>query len=316
MGVAQEPQQPNKAARGPARKVIMLASLLLVLVAGVWLSYRYWISLRSLGDESTNIVFIGVDTPLWEQAEDGESTTGYASAFGQYGYKADAVFVGTIHPLRKSSHLLALPADLLVTLPDGSEGKLNAVFAAGGVPAVERVVEELLGIPVHYYVLIDYTGFTELVDAIGGVDVDVATPIRYYDKGKLVFELEEGVQRLLGSEALHYVRYRRETESDLGRLERQKELIMSLADELCQAARFTQLPKLARYMEELVDTNLRWEDGLRMATILLRQKALGIDVTTLPVRETETGYLPEPEAIEEVVRHLFHNPSWRKLRHW
>jgi LCP family protein required for cell wall assembly len=312
MGVAQEPQQPKKAARGPTRKVI-LASLLLVLVVGVWLSYRYWVSLRALGDESTNIVFIGVDTPLWDQVAGEENSGGYPLTFGQYGYTADAVFVGTIHPLRRSSHLLALPPDLVVTLPDGSEGRLKAVFAAGGVPAVESVVEKLLGIPIHYYVLIDYAGFTELVDAIGGVDVDVTTPVRYYHEGKLIFELEEGMQRLLGSEALHYVRYRRETESDLGRLERQQEFIMGLTDELCQAASFTQLPKLARYMEGLVDTNLRWEDGLRMATILLRRKALDIDVTMLPVQETEAGFLPEPDGIEEVVRDLFYNPSWQQM---
>lgn len=88
---------------------------------------------------------------------------------------------------------------------------------------------------------------------------------------------------------------------------------MGLTDELCQAASFTQLPKLARYMEGLVDTNLRWEDGLRMATILLRRKALDIDVTMLPVQETEAGFLPEPDGIEEVVRDLFYNPSWQQM---
>jgi LCP family protein required for cell wall assembly len=306
MGVAKEPKD---AARGRARRVL-LAGLVLVLMVSAWLGYRYWLRLGVLGDESTNIVLIGVDTPIWEQAQGKESTTEYPSAFEQYGYKADAILIGTIHPLRKSFHLLALPSDLLVTLPDGSKGKLNAVFAGGGVPAVERVVEELLEVPIHYYVLVDYDGFTRLVDAIGGVEVDIKAPICYYDEGEIVFELEEGIQRLLGPEALRYVRYRRGTESDLRRLERQQEFIAGLTDQLLEAATIIRLPRLARYLEELVETNLPWEDGLRMATVLMRRQARAVDVNTLPVEETEAGCLPEPEGVREMVAYLFHNPSW------
>ncbi|NMB46176.1 MAG: hypothetical protein GX998_07150 [Firmicutes bacterium] len=307
MSVAQKPEQPK--ASGRARQVL-LVGLVLVLIVAVWVSYRYWRQLGTLGDESTNIVFIGVDTPIWEQALD--ESTDYPSAFQQYGHKADAVFIGTIHPFRQTFHLLALPPDLVVTLPDGSQGRLKAVFAGGGVPAVQQVVEELLKIPIHHYVLVDYDGFTQLVDAIGGVEVDVATPIRYYDEGKLVFELEEGMQRLIGSEALRYVRYRRETESGLRRLERQQEFVIDLIDELLQAASLAQLPKLARYVAELVETNLRWEDGLKMATIILCRQAVGIEVSLLPVEEIEDGCLPDPNSIKEIVGHLFHNPAWHR----
>ncbi len=311
MGVAEEPGQPRNPDRKRAGRVL-LASLVLVLMVATGLVYRYWLQLGVLGDESTNIVFIGVDTPIWEQAG-GEGATDYPSAFGHYGRKADAVFIGTIHPFRKTFHLLALPPDLLVACSDGGRGELRAVFAAGGVPAVERVVEEVLRIPVHYYVLVDYDGFTELVDIIGGVEVDVATAVRYYDEGKLVFELEEGQKRLLGSEALRYFRYRREAESDVDRLNRQQEFVVELIEELLDTATSSQLPRLARHVEGLVETNLGWEDGLKMASILLRRKAVGIEVTSLPVEETEAGCLPDLEGIEKMVAQLFHNPSWRKV---
>jgi LCP family protein required for cell wall assembly len=246
MGAAQKPQQPRKAGGRTRRKVVIIG-LVVLLLAAAWLGYRYWMQLGILGDESVNIVFIGVDAPMEEAVLERDSSGGYTLALGQQGQKADAVFVGTIHPATRKFHLLGLPPELIVTLPDGSEGELRAVFAAGGVPAVEKVAEDLLQIPIHYYVLVDYGGFTELVDAIGGVEVDVKTPIRYYDDGELIFELKEGIQRLLGPEALRYVRYRRGSETDLNRLERQRDFLIQLADEMLQAASIAQLPTLARY---------------------------------------------------------------------
>ncbi len=311
MGAAQKPQQPRKAGGRTRRKVVIIG-LVVLLLAAAWLGYRYWMQLGILGDESVNIVFIGVDAPMEEAVLERDSSGGYTLALGQQGQKADAVFVGTIHPATRKFHLLGLPPELIVTLPDGSEGELRAVFAAGGVPAVEKVAEDLLQIPIHYYVLVDYGGFTELVDAIGGVEVDVKTPIRYYDDGELIFELKEGIQRLLGPEALRYVRYRRGSETDLNRLERQRDFLIQLADEMLQAASIAQLPTLARYVGELVETNLPWEDGIKMASAVLRRNVEGIDVTMLPVEMVEGECLPDPQGIAAVAAQLFYNPSWDK----
>ena len=314
MGTAQKPEQPRTAG-GQTRRRLAIIVIAAVLLAAAWFGYRYWVELGILGDESINIVFIDVDAPVeetvqvvqgWEEGRD------YSLALTQYGQKADAVFVGTIHPDTRKFHLLGLPPELIVTLPDGSEGELRAVFAAGGVPAVEQVAEDLLKIPIHYYVLVDYSGFTELVDAIGGVEIDVQTPIRYYDDGELVFELKEGLQRLLGPEALRYVRYRRGSEPDLKRLERQRDFIIGLVDEMLEAVTITQLPTLARYVGELVETDLPWEDGLKMASAVLRRNVEGIDVTMLPVETVDGRCLPDAQGIAAVVAELFYNPSWDK----
>ena len=311
MGTAQKPEQPRTAG-GQTRRRLAIIVIAAVLLAAAWFGYRYWVELGILGDESINIVFIGVDAPVEEVVREEDKGGDYSLALTQYGQKADAVFVGTIHPDTRKFHLLGLPPELIVTLPDGSEGELRAVFAAGGVPAVEKVTEDLLQIPIHYYVLVDYSGFTELVDAIGGVEVDVQTPIRYYDDGELVFELKEGFQRLLGPEALRYVRYRRGSEPDLKRLERQRDFIIGLVDEMLEAVTITQLPALARYVGELVETDLPWEDGLKMASAVLRRNVEGIDVTMLPVQTEDGRCLPDTQGIAAVVAELFYNPSWDK----
>jgi len=312
MGTAQRPKRPRKAGGQTRRKLVFLG-LAAVLLAAAWFGYRYWMELVILGDESVNIVFIGVDGSLEEAVQGkGQDGGGRSAAYAQYGQMADAVFVGTIHPATREFHLLGLPPELIVKLPDGSEGELKAVFAAGGVPAVAQVTGELLKVPIHHYVLVDYSGFTELVDAIGGVEVDVKTPIRYYDEGELVFELNEGLQRLLGKEALRYVRYRKASESDLMRLERQRDFIVRLVNEMLNAVTVTQLPTLARYVGELVETDLPWEDGLKMASAVLRRNEKGIDITMLPVKLEDGRCLPDNEGIAVVVAELFHNPSWDK----
>ena len=312
---SQQPQEPRKLNEGKvgdrARKLVLIAVVLVLLMAGR-LSYRYWEELRILGDESINVVFIGVDIPFWEQIETEQSQDDYPPAFSQFGYRADALVVGTIHPIRKSIHFLSLPANLLATLPDGNVGQLKDVFAAGGVPATRQALEELLHIPVHHYVLIDYAGFTSLVDTVGGVELFIAEPIRYYHDGQLVFELEEGTHRLDGSEALRYVRYRPGAHSERARLERQQEFLSALGHQLFQTATIGQLPKLARLADDLVETDLQWEEGLKLAGVLLRQKPHELDVTLLPMDEANTECLPDPQAIRELVAQLFHNPAWRK----
>ncbi|NMB26000.1 MAG: LCP family protein [Firmicutes bacterium] len=316
MNLAQEPHQPEeqttkKEGRARARRVIFLAIVLVLLMAS-GLAYRYWTEMRILGDESINIVFIGVDTPFWEQVEAKEGLDSYPAAFSQFGYGADALAIGTINPIDKSMHFVSLPANLLAILPEGNVGQLKDVFAAGGVPATQKALEELLNIPVHHYVLIDYGGFTRLVDTIGGVELFVAEPIRYYDDGELVFELETGTHRLDGAEALKFVRYLPGANSERDRLERQQEFLGALGNQLFHTATLSQLPKLAKLADELVETDLRWEEALQIAGVLLRQKRHSFSVMLLPMDETDSESVPDSQAIRALVDGLFHNPTWVK----
>lgn len=314
MNLAQEPHQPEeqatkKARRARVRRIILLAIVLVLLMAS-GLAYRYWTETQILGEESINIVLIGVDTPLWEEVEAEDGLDAYPPAFGQFGYGADALAIGTINPLDKSIHIVSLPTSLLAILPGGDAGQLRDVFAAGGVPATQKVLEELLDIPVHHYVIVDYGGFTRLVDTVGGVELFVAEPIRYYDDGEVVFELEAGKHRLNGQEALKYVRYLPGADSERDRLERHKEFLSALGGQLFDTATLSQLPKLARLADELVETDLRWEKALKIAGILLRQKHHSLSVTLLPMDETGEQCVPDAEAIEALAEQLFHNPTW------
>lgn len=311
MNLVRRPQTSGTLSKQQIRRGLLVA-VMLVLFAAIWLGYNYWNQLNALGNESINIILIGVDAPLLETTSTREGKgTGYPAAFPGYGREADAVVVATIHPQRHTVHLISLPSDMLVRLPDGNEGRLNALFAAGGVPVVERVVEELLRAPLHYHVLIDYEGFTQLVDFVGGVTVNVTTPIRYFVNGEPVFELQPGLHTLNGAQALRYVRYRRSRISDLGRLQRQQKLLGALLEELLQTASLEKLPQFAGLLDELVQTNMHLEEGLKLARFLIRTRDLTVGLSVLPVRKAEVGYRPDEKAVARLAASLFDNPSWQ-----
>lgn len=315
MGVTQEPEQSQRPADRRGRRVarwLLLAILALLLTAGGWLGYRYWEELRVLGDESINIMIIGMDIPL-EVVTQGELLGDeYPATFSYFGCKADALVVATIHPISKSVRFLALPGEVVVNLPNGDRGQLKDVFAAGGIRGVQGALEELLDVPVHHYALVDYVGFTRLVDAVGGVELSVDHPIRYYDDGQLEYELEQGTHWLCGEEALRYVRYRGDLSSEMARLGRHQKFLTALAERLLEKATIRQLPSWAKSIDELVETDLSWEKGLKLGAILLRQKPLTFEVVLLPVKKDDIGFLPDHQAIQKMKADLFYNPSWSR----
>lgn len=182
-------------------------------------------------DNRINVLLIGVG---------GEAHPG--------GTLADSIMVASIDPRAKSIALLSIPRDLYVTLPNGSKDKINAVHALGekngtkgGGPALlKQVVSTTLGVPIHYYIRIDFEGFKKIIDTLGGVTVNVKTAINdplYPDaqmKGYDPFKISTGVHTLDGATALKYARSR-ETTSDFDRARRQQEIIVAIKDKVLSA---------------------------------------------------------------------------------
>ncbi|NLK08890.1 MAG: LCP family protein [Firmicutes bacterium] len=314
MDLAQGPHPPGEQTqerKGRAKifKIVLLAVILVLAITGS-LAYRYWWSDAAvLGDESINIVFIGVDTPFWRSAEAETDTKSYPAAFEHFGYQADALVVGTVHPIKKTINFIPLPASLKAQMSDSDMGPLGDVFAAGGVPALQKALSKLLNVPIHHYVLVDYGGFTQLVDSVGGVELSVQEPIRYYDNGQLVFELTEGIHRLNGAEALKYVRYRPGAQAEIRRLVRQMGFLSALGEQILEQTSIFKLPQLIRLTDELVETDLPWETALKIAGLVFRQKQDALDVVLLPMEEVDTDCVPDCEAVREFVDKIFYNST-------
>jgi polyisoprenyl-teichoic acid--peptidoglycan teichoic acid transferase len=136
----------------------------------------------------------------------------------------------TIVVAKAGGGMLAVPRDTLVEVPGVGQDKVNAAFAYGGPELTVRTLEDFTGLGIGDYAVLDFGGTEEIVDALGGITVEVEEPIETEQDGEF-FSIPAGTQELNGSEALAYVRYRDAVTADIGRVARQQRFLLALAGE-------------------------------------------------------------------------------------
>ncbi len=129
--------------------------------------------------------------------------------------------------------MISVPRDLEVQIPGHGYDKINAANADGGGELSSKVVSQILGIPIHYYITLNFSGFVSIIDSVGGIDINVPQAIYdpmypAYDNGPYtLFKLSAGEHHLTGAVALQYARSR-ETTSDFDRAKRQQMIMEAL----------------------------------------------------------------------------------------
>lgn len=177
-------------------------------------------------------------------------------ADGDIPSRTDTLFVMTIDAVTNSSRGLAIPRDLWVDIPLGesesdgyAQNRVNTAYGygvngdlpGGGIGTVKRTVEHLLDIEIHHYVMVDFEGFREIVNLLGGITVDVEPPgvnDPFYSETELLGDFypcvfEPGVHQMDGSEALCYSRVRNLSD-DLDRIMRQQRVILAMMDKAAE----------------------------------------------------------------------------------
>ncbi len=151
---------------------------------------------------------------------------------GERTARADALLLLHLDPKSGSTSVLSLPRDLLVPVPGRGSQKINSGYLYGGLALQKRTVSEFLGVRIDYAAAINFGGFEGLVNALGGITVNVprrlvdpAYPTANY--GTTVIRFEPGVQRMNGARALIYSRTRH-PDSDFGRMGRQRQVIVAI----------------------------------------------------------------------------------------
>ncbi|HLO01947.1 MAG TPA: LCP family protein [Symbiobacteriaceae bacterium] len=148
--------------------------------------------------------------------------------------------------------------------------KINSTYATGGARLVKKTVETLAGVPVDYWVTVDMSGFAEIVDAVGGIDVVIDHDLDYedpWDEPPLYIHLKAGAQRLEGIDALHYVRFRHDAQSDWGRMARQQQAIKALVQAALRPANLTRIPQLVKLGLANVHTNMSPSQASGLANV-------------------------------------------------
>ena len=227
------------------------------------------------------------------------------------GTRTDTIMLVQLDPNRNGAAMLSFPRDLLVERCDGSEGRINSAFeigkssGAGGPTCLVRTVTTLTGIPIHHYVQVDFQGFVDVVDTLGGVKLYLDEPIKDDDAN---VDLKAGCVTLRGADALGFVRVRK-IDSDFGRIARQQRFIREMVDQVTSPSVALNVPQLFRLVgagAKAVETDKSLSLGvMRQIAFSFRDlSSKRIDSRTVPAfNRTINGVayvVPDPEPAEEL----------------
>ena len=218
--------------------------------------------------------------------------------------RSDTLMVATIDPHKNEAALLSIPRDTRVAIPKNGYDKINAAYAYGGEKLTQRTVEDFLGIRIDHYVIINTHAFQKIIDAIGGIDIDVEKRMYYEDPwdddGGLVIDLRPGRQHMDGKTAVTYVRYRDE-EGDIGRVKRQQKFMRACVDAVTTPAILPRLPGIISSVIDSVKTDLSVRQMLEFIGTLKQAQANGLRTDMVPGRplyiEGISYWIPDMEQL-------------------
>ena len=241
--------------------------------------------------------------------------------------RTDTMIFVTLDPNTNQAGMLSVPRDLWVSIPGYDEDRINKAhflgdqygYPGGGPALAMKTIQYNLGIPVHAFVKVDFDGFRNIVDTLGGIDIDVPETIddpKYPDNnyGYDPFYIEEGPHTLDGYDALRYARTRATPGSDFSRAARQQQVLLAIRDKALQLNMLPKIPELWASMSGTVETSLSLVDILELAQLAsavdtgnIQSAVIGPSMTidyTVP----DTGarvLLPRREKIRALIDEMF-----------
>ncbi len=297
--------QKKRQVRGGKFKTIRwiaIAMLVAVLGLGGWFAFHGLAAAKSIFGKSNGgaPALAGIlDVTKLKGEGDGRVNILVLGIGGQ-GHEApnlsDTMMVISIDPKTKDAAMLSIPRDLYVKIPATSKtgvqsGKINAANVYGGPQLSARVVSNVIGVPIHYYVMMDFSGFKKAVDAVGGIDINVPKAINDPSypcdngKGYCPFRMAAGKQHMDGVTALKYSRSRKST-SDFDRAARQQLVIAALREKALKLSTLTNPVKLTALLDTLgghIKTDIQPAELSKIAAL-----AKDIDTSKTPTKVLDT----------------------------
>jgi LCP family protein required for cell wall assembly len=226
--------------------------------------------------------------------------------------RADTIMVANINPKTKSIGVISLPRDTRVYIPGIGIEKVNHSYAYGGANLVRKTVSQFLNIPIPYYVEIHMDAVSDIVEKVGGVEIDIDRRMYYVDRaGDLYIDLQPGRQKLNGEKAVQYVRYRADGAGDIGRIARQQNFVRAVANQAMKLTNIFKIPQLIRLTFSHVKTNMPFSTMISLASKMKDAYADGsIDVDTIPgqpmIIDSVSYLIPDQEKTQEMVNRVIH----------
>lgn len=260
--------------------------------------------------ETTNIVLLGSDRrpdmPNW---------------------RTDVLMVLSIDNANNRVGVISLPRDIYIdNIPGHNPNKINVVDYlgeqdepnGGGPKLLSAILEEKMGVPIHHYVRFNFETLKDLVDAMGGIEVNVDCPLydpNRYDEGGLPLALDAGVHRLNGGQALTYVRSRY-VGGDLDRTRRQQRFAWAVRDQIQNEDLLPRIPAMYTAIADSVQTDMSLMEGVALVRFALKLDSenvhgLVVNDPTM-IREGYAGsmwvWFPNWDVISAAAQTIFDTP--------
>lgn len=229
---------------------------------------------------------------------------------------SDTIFVASFDSNKKEVKMLSIPRDTYYPRPgynNPGEKKINAAYSEQKIDGLKKSVEDLLGIRIDNYVILSYKGFKDIIDTIGGVEINVPFNMKYDDtvaKPPLHINLKKGLQILDGEKALQYVRYRHGyTEGDIGRINAQQEFIKAFIKKVTTPSILPRIPSLAVTLSRNLKTDLSLSDITKYAIAFAKNKPEKIDTAIIPgegrYQDNVSYYYVDSQKAMEIASSMF-----------
>ncbi|HEY7381075.1 MAG TPA: LCP family protein [Gaiella sp.] len=290
---------PAAPARRPRRtrirwgRWIVTAVVLLLVLAVAWGVASYFALRSGIADANDRVpgsvkslltkqdgLLTSTPTTILVLGTDGGTQPGRETA-----NRSDSIMLIRTNPRNHRLVFLSIPRDLRVDIPGVGSAKINAAFQAGGATLALRTVKQLTGLDVNHVAFVDFDRFKELIDAVGGIDVNVPRPIlsnRFDCPLKTAaqcsqwpgWRFEKGTRHLDGRRALIYSRIRHNrldpSETDLARARRQQQVVQATADELTSVGSALKLPFIGDDVAKPLATDLSAGQVLQLLWMYFR----------------------------------------------
>lgn len=207
------------------------------------------------------------------------ATSGFGSTYLQGG-RSDTLILAKLDLPAKTVTLVTIPRDTAVVLDEHGVQKINTAALLGGPTYAVQTVQRLTGVTADHYIEVDFNGFENVIDAMGGIDIHVDHALIDDRTGKTVFQ--PGVHHMDGKTALAYVRFRHDKDSDEGRSLRQRQFLEAVAQKVLSPSGLIHLPQLLDVAQQNMTTDATLSDLLPLARQIGSASALQFVQKSLP----------------------------------
>mgnify|MGYP002622952395 CR=1 FL=1 len=181
------------------------------------------------------------------------------------GSRTDAIALAIFDSENPGLRIASIPRDSRVYIPGRSWDKINHAYVYGGIKLLRETLVNLTGMPIDYFVKINYKSFPRIVDILGGIDIYVEKRLHYNDySGKLFINIPAGQQHMDGKTALGYVRFRHDPLGDIGRVQRQQKFIDIMMKKLKTPTIIPRIPAIVTELFDAIDTDLAPLEALKL----------------------------------------------------